>query len=190
MKRILLSNKLLTILLFVFLLSLLTSCQQDQDDEDFQITVFTNLPESSFKEMKGFAEGEIGSKANYNIVFYPSIPERLIVEVVGHRGDIIIMERELLPSIYDSEGLYQLDDFKNEDNTIKLNDFELEALLADDEFTEEVDIYRNALRVINLAPFLKEDTHEASSVELVAIIPKYTEYKDASFSILERLVER
>lgn len=188
MKKHLSSNRFLIIMLFVLLLPILTSCQEGA--EDFQITIFTDLPDLSIKEMKGLAVEEIGLEKEPKIALYPPNVERLIVEVVGHKGDIIIVDRDLLPAIYDSEGLYQLEKLRNEDNTIWLNDFELEALLADDALTEETDIYFNALRVINLYPFLEESDYTTTSPELVAIIPKYTEYKEVSFSILEKLVKK
>lgn len=188
MKKHLSSKRFLIIMLFVFLLPILTSCQEEA--EDFQITIFTDLSDSSFEKMKGFASREAGIEIESKIALYPPNVERLILEVVGHKGDIIIVERDLLPAIYDSEGLYQLEKIRNEDNTIWLNDFELEALLADDALTEETDIYFNALRVINLSSILEESDYTTTSPDLVAIIPKYTEYKEVSFSILEKLVKK
>lgn len=172
-----------TFIMLSFFLLILTGCQKN--DESFEILVFTGLPESSLDEMKGFTESELENTLDFNVRLYTPVVERLILEIVNHSGDILIMERDLLAAAYDSKELYQLDELRNLENTIELTSFELEALLADGEITEEVDVYANALRVINFETYFEE----SKPIELVAIIPKYTVNKEAAFSILEKLVQ-
>ena len=142
--------------------------------------------------MKGFTKSELQNDLDFNVKLYPPVVERLIVEIVRNAGDILIMERELLAAAYDSEELYPLVELRNTENTIVLTSFELEALLADGEITEEVDVYDNALRVINIESYFESyfDEDEPEPIELVAIIPKYTENKEAAFSILKKLVQK
>lgn len=184
MKR---NHTVLVIILFIYFLSFLTGCQKE--DDHFQVMVFSSLPESSLEKMKVLASDLLGDDIDFDIKMYPPIFERIIVEVVDHAGDILIMERELLSSIYDKEGLYQLDTLGNKENAIELNNFEQEALLADGEATEAVDIYPNALRVINYGPFIGRD-EDGKPLEIVAVIPKYTAYEEISFELSKKLVQK
>ena len=177
----------LTTIYILFLLSfcllILTSCQKESNR--FEILVFSSLPESSLEEMKGLAKDELQKTLDFDVVLVPAVVERLIVEIVRNSGDILIMDRNLLATAYDSEELYPLDELRNTENTIELTGFELEALLADGTITDEVKVYANALRVINFSSY----TNDSEPIELVAVIPKYTENKEAAFSILEKLVQ-
>ena len=82
--------------------------------------------------------------------------------------------------------MYDLTEFRNEDNTIELTSFELEALMADGEVTEEVDVYDNSLKVINLDTYY----NESEPIELVVIIPKYIKDKEVAFSVIKKLVQK
>ncbi|QUW21572.1 hypothetical protein JSQ81_17520 [Sporosarcina sp. Marseille-Q4063] len=176
-------SKPIYILLAIFLLLLLTGCQKEENS--FDILIFSTLPDEALEEMKGLAKSEIPTKLEFKVSQYPPVNERLIVEIVSHAGDILIMDREFLASVYDAKELYDLTEFRNEENTIELTSFELEALLADGEVTEEADVYDNALKVSNLNTYY----NESEPIELVAIIPKYIDDKDVAFSVIKKLVE-
>ena len=169
----------------VALLSLLLIAGCKQENNQFKILIFSSLPEEALEEMKGLAKEEVESSLEFNISKYPPVSERLIVEIVRHSGDILIMDRELLAAIYDSEELYNLVEFQNDENKIALTSFELEALMADGEITEPVDVYDNALKIIGLKTYLIE----SEPVELVAVIPKYIENPKTAFAVIEKLVQ-
>ena len=171
-------------LLAFFSLLLLTSCQKKENT--FDILVFSTLPVEALEEITVLAKSELPTNLELEVPQYPPVVERLIVEIVSHAGDILIMDREFLASVYDAKELYNLTEFGNEENTIELTSFELDALMADGEVTEEDDIYDNALRVINLDTYY----NESEPIELVAIIPKYIEDKDIAFSIIKKLVQK
>jgi hypothetical protein len=144
------------------------------------------LPDEALEEMKGLAESEIPTNLELKVSQYPPVGERLIVEIVSHAGDILIMDREFLAAVYDAKELYDLTEFRHDENMIELTSFELEALLADGEVTEEVDVYDNALKVSNLDTYY----NESEPIELVAIIPKYVDDKDVAFSVIKKLVKK
>ena len=171
-------------LLALLSLLLLTSCQKEENS--FDILVFSTLPDEALEEITGLAKSELPTNLELNVPLYPPVGERLIVEIVSHAGDILIMDREFLASVYDAKELYDLTEFQNEENTIELTSFELEALMADGEVTEEVDVYDNALKVINLDTYY----NESEPIELVAIIPKYIEDKEVAFSVIKKLVQK
>ena len=171
-------------MLAFFSLLLLTSCQKEENT--FDILVFSTLPDVALEEVTGLAKSELPTNLELKVPQYPPVAERLIVEIVSHAGDILIMDREFLASVYDAKELYDLTEFRNEENTIDLTSFELEALMADGEVTEEVDVYDNALKVINLDTYY----NESEPIELVAIIPKYIEDKEVAFSVIKKLVQK
>ena len=70
-------------------------------------------------------------------MLFPSVVERLMIEIVRHSGDILIMDRELLATAYDSKELYALEEFSNDNNTVALTEFEIVALQAAGEDGEE-----------------------------------------------------
>ena len=180
------SNKFKTdlFLLAIFLLLLLTGCQKEENS--FDILVFSTLPDEALEEMKGLVKNELPIDLELKVSQYPPVDERLIVEIVSHAGDILIMDREFLASVYDAKELYDLTEFRHEENIIELTSFGLEALLADGEITEEVDVYDNSLKVSNLDTYY----NESEPIELVAIIPKYIDDKDAAFSVIKKLVRK
>lgn len=163
---------------------LLVSCQQEKDDH-FEILVFSSIPENALEEMKGLAKEELQGNTGFDVKLYPAVAERLLLEIVSNAGDILIMERDLLATAYDSDELYPLDVFRTKENTIELTKFELEGLQAEGEETKEDEVYLNALRVTNIPAY-----HiDSELIELVAIIPKYTKDKEVAISILEKLVQ-
>lgn len=161
---------------------LLAGCQQQPNDGEFQILVFSTITEETLADMKADIELKLEGA---NIILYPSVAERLILEIVRHSGDIIIMDRELLATAYDSKELYPLDEFRDDNNTVALTDFELVALQAAGEEVKQGQIYPNAIRVA----YMDKYDMSSDSLELVAIIPKYAKNKEMAFSILERLVQ-
>ena len=177
------SNFIRFFLLAILSLLLLTSCQKEENT--FDILVFSTLPDEALEEIAALAKSELPTNLELNVPLYPPVGERLIVEIVSHAGDILIMDREFLASVYDAKELYDLTEFRNKENTIELTSFELEALMADGEVTEEVDVYDNSLKVINLDTYY----NESEPIELVAIIPKYIEDKEVAFSIIKKLVQ-
>jgi len=164
-------------------LLLITGCKQEENQ--FEILIFSSLPDEALAEMKGLATDEVDSTFEFNISKYPPVGERLIVEIVSHSGDILIMDRELLAAIYDTEELYNLTEFQNDENKIELTSFELEALMADGEITEPVDVYDNALKIISLEPYFIE----SEPVELVAVIPKYIKNPETALAVIQKLVK-
>lgn len=161
---------------------LLASCQQQTNEGEFQVLVFSTISEGTLTDMKADKELNLESA---NILLYPSVAERLMIEIVRHSGDILIMDRELLATAYDSKELYPLDEFRNDHNTVALTDFELVALQAAGEEGKPGQIYPNAIRVTYMDKF----DFGSDPLELVAIIPKYAKNKEMAFSILERLVQ-
>lgn len=168
------------LLFFIFTLIFMIGCQ-GEDETEFEVLVFSSVPDSFTQQMKGLAMDYEEMK----VTIYPPVVERMIVEIARNKGDILIMERDLLAASYDSEELYSLNDLKNNSNTIELTEFELEAFLADSKSEEQVIHYDNALRVVNSGTY--ED--ESGEIELVATIPKYIKHKEAAFSVLELLVK-
>lgn len=173
------------LLLISFSLLLLVSCQE-KEDERFQILVFSSIPENSLNEMKGLTKNIVNSQMEFDVKLYPAVAERLLLEIVSNAGDILIMERDLLATAYDSDELYELVEFSTKENTILISESELEALRAAGEEIEENAVYSNALRVTNM----DEQVIHTESIELVVIIPKYTKNKDIAISILENLVQK
>ncbi|WP_203247594.1 hypothetical protein [Sporosarcina beigongshangi] len=177
-------NNLKAVVGFVMLACsfLLVSCQQQTSDKDFEILVFSTISKETLADMQADVKLEL---ENVDIALYPSVAERLMIEIVRHAGDILIMDRELLATAYDSKELYSLDEFRDSHNTVALTDFEIVALQAADEEVETGQIYPNAIRVTYM------EKYEVSSepIELVAIIPKYTKNKETAFSILKGLVQ-
>lgn len=178
-------NNLKAVVVFLMLacsLIFLASCQQQPNDEEFQVLVFSTISEEVLTEMKADIELNL---ENANILLYPSVAERLMIEIVRHSGDILIMDRELLATAYDSKELYPLDEFRDDNNTVALTDFELVGLQAAGEEAKQGQIYPNAIRVA----YMDKYDMGSNPLELVAIIPKYTKNKEMAFSILERLVQ-
>jgi hypothetical protein len=161
---------------------LLVGCQQQENDDNFQILVFSSIPENSLEEIKGFAKTGLEANMQVETLLFPPVVERLVIEIVQHSGDMLIMDRELLAAAYDSNELYELQEFSNSENIIELTEFEIEALKTAGEHAEKGDIYLNALRVNKI----EEKSSELS--ELVVIIPKYTENKEIAFLFLEKIV--
>ncbi len=176
------NSKAVVIFLMLACSLLLSSCQQQPNDGEFQILVFSNITEETLADMKADIELNLESA---DIMLYPSVAERLMIEIVRHSGDILIMDRELLATAYDSKELYPLDEFRNDNNTVALTDFELVALQAAGEEVKQGKIYPNAIRVA----YMDKYDMGSDSLELVAIIPKYAKNKEMAFSILERLVQ-
>ncbi|MEK5038199.1 hypothetical protein [Sporosarcina sp. FSL K6-3457] len=176
-------NNLKAVVVFLMLACsfLLASCQQQTNDGEFQILVFSTISEDTLTEMK---EDIKLDQESADILLYPSVAERLMIEIVRHSGDIIIMDRELLATAYDSKEIYPLDEFRDDNNTVALTDFELAAKQAAGEEVEIGQIYPNAIRV----SYIDKYDFGSTPLELVAIIPKYTKNKEMAFSILERLV--
>ena len=184
------------IFLFFFLFVFLGGCQSNEaeNEEDlFEIIIFSSLPESSLEKMKGITNDYFLDETQYKIHLFPTAVERLIIEVVRHAGDIFIIDRDLLLSIYDTEELHSLDALRTEKNSIVLNEYEREAMLANGQMTEEdeFDTFQNALRIVDLSLFFPEmaDSEELTELELVAVIPKYTEQKETAFEVLKELVQ-
>lgn len=179
-----------------FLFVFLGGCQSNEaaNEEDlFEIIIFSSLPESSLEKVKGVTNDYFLDETQYKIHLFPPVVERLIIEVVRHAGDIFIIDRDLLLSIYDTEELHSLDALRNEKNSIELNEYEREAMLANGQMTEEdeFDTFQNALRVINTSLFFPEmaDSEELIDLELVAVIPKYAEQRETAFEVLKELVQ-
>lgn len=168
-----------TLLVLISILISLTGCQKEE--AGFEVLVFSSVPDSFTEEMKGLAK----EFENMKVTIYPPVVERLIVEIARNKGDIFIMERELLAAVYDSEELYPLSNLANDTNLIELTEFELEAFLADGKQKEGVTYYDNALRVVNTTPH----ENELGEIELVTTIPKYITHKEDAFSVVEMLVK-
>ena len=159
--------------------------QEDAAENNFTVFIFSSLPESSREKMKVFTENEVDQ---FDIELYPPVFERLVAEVASHHGDVFILDRDLLPSIYDSEGLLPLETFRDESNTVKLDEAEQEALLADGH-TGKVDIYENALKVTNGAALFYDESNFSEEHELVAVIPVYTKHEQKAYNLIENLVQ-
>ncbi len=184
------SKKLVMISSILFCL-ILTGCQNgEQENEDFTILVFSSLPESAEEKMKVFTREVLGNEVDVELIIFPPIFERLVVEVAGHHGDLFILERELLPSIYDKEGFYSLENLRDETNTVTLDSFEKEAMVEDEQITEEIDIYENALRVVKESAFFHKEGNLNEPGELVAVIPIYAQHEETAFALVERLVKK
>ncbi|AOV08606.1 hypothetical protein BI350_14395 [Sporosarcina ureilytica] len=170
---------------FVFLL---VGCQKE-DDNQFRIQVFSNVPAIAFEELEAHTNYNDVNLIDFKIDRYPPVAERLLVEIVSHSGDLIIMDRAILGTAYDSEELHSLDSLMTEENAVELTDIELELFTTDaeiDKVENEEIILKNALRVINSDEFIID----SEPIELVAVIPKYTKSKEMAFSILEELVRK
>lgn len=177
-------NNLRPVVVFIALacLIILVSCQQQTDNEEFQILVFSNISRETLTDMQADMKLEL---ENVEIVLYPSVAERLMIEIVRHAGDILIMDRELLATAYDSKELHALDDFRDDSNTVALTDFEIVALEAADEEVNIEQIYPNAIHI----NYMEKYEVGSDPIELVAIIPKYTKNKEMAFSVLKGLVQ-
>ena len=165
---------------------ILFGCRQDGElEKNFTVIIFSSLPESSLEKMKVFTENGVDE---FEIQLYPPVFERLVAEVASHHGDVFILDRDLLPMIYDSEGLLSLETFRDESNTVKLNKEEQEALL--DEGNEKMDIYENALKVANGTALFHDESNFNEENELVTVIPVYTKHEEEAYSLVENLVRK
>lgn len=149
--------------------------QEDNEDDNFQVLVFSSISGASLEAIKGVANMPV------EMIQFPPVAERLILEIVQHSGDMLLMDRELLAAAYDSNELYELVEFGNHKNAIILTDFELEALRAAGEHAEKGDTYLNALQVNQI------EVNESEPSDLVVIIPKYTKNKEEAFLFLEKI---
>lgn len=181
--------KKIVVISFLVLCLLLVACQnEEQEKDDFTILIFSSLPELSAEKMKVFSKEVLNHYSE--IEMYPPVFERLVVEVASHHGDVIIVERDLLPSIYDADGLYSLVELRNEINTVKLDASEQGAMIADEQISAEIDKYENALRIIEGTAFFYEENQYEEVDELVVVIPIYTQFEKEAFALVERLVQK
>ena len=168
----------------VFLISIslliilfMTGCQQKNDD--FQLFIFTTLNEETKKQIQTIINDHSRGDQPIDVEFHNPMPEKLIVEFVDHSGDLILMEKELLSSIFDPVGLHALDEIKNTNDKNDLKEYKLKD--------EEGNIHLYALP-IPLESSLLKDLNYNGSAEMVGIIPKYTNYQDEAYNILSELV--
>lgn len=171
-------NKLLFILSCILIL---TSCQKAEENQ-FTIQVFSNVPKITIDELEAHTKVTFDKAIDYAVEQYPPVPERLLVEIVSHSGDVIIVDRTILGTAYDSEALYSLESLRTAENIVKLTNEEV-PLFTTDSTTDEEIILENALRVVSI-----EEMTNSESDDLVAVIPKYTKDHEMAFSILEGLV--
>lgn len=185
------SKRFFMMVLLTFPLFLLIGCQKEEEYEGFQIAMFSALPDSAVDEMQAFAEEELaGSNMDVKVTLYPPAVERLIIEIIERSGDVIITDRAILPSIHDSEGLHNLEKFRNEENTVEISAYELALLEREGMDVEEGEIYQNALKVINLAPLLGDVKYDEDAVGLTMIVPGYTKHEEAAYKIVEQLAQK
>lgn len=170
-------NKLILLLSLTFLLG---SCNK-AIEKQFTIQVFSNLPKATLAELEDNSK-KIGGSENYSLKQFPPVPERLLVEIVSHSGDLIIVDRTILGTAYDSEELYSLELFRTKENMVELTNQEVPLFINEERSNEKV-ILENALRVMDIEGIVEDEL-----VELVVVIPKYTSNKEDAFSILKELV--
>jgi maltose-binding protein MalE len=166
-------------LFFIFatlILLLLSGCQKDS--KDFQILLFTELPTEAEETIQSIVYTYNKGDKKVEVHIHPPMYEKLIVEVVDHSGDIILLEKELLSSIFDSGGLYPLDELVTGDK-VNVDEFQLKD--------EEGNTHIYALPVPVESTLLKE-YHFNESKEIVGIIPIYTKNKEMAHELLETLV--
>ncbi|MBO1514980.1 hypothetical protein [Metabacillus bambusae] len=156
---------------------LMTGCQQKSDD--FQLLIFTSLLEKTKKQIQTIINDRSKGDQNIAVEFHNPMPEKLIVEFVDHSGDLILMEKELLSSIFDPVGLHALDEIKNTNDKNDLKEYQLKD--------EDGNIHLYALPIPLESPLLKKLNYKGSA-EMVGIIPKYTNYQDEAYNILSELV--
>ncbi|WP_223701491.1 hypothetical protein [Sutcliffiella deserti] len=163
-------------LLTAFLLLMLTACQGKE--EGFQILVYADLPQESVLLGKNVLEDVDLDEEEINIQLYPGMLERLMVDIVGHTGDILIIEKEMLPAILDPVGLEPLD------TVVDLKSFmDSSELKAQDENGDE-HIY--ALPVSADLPIFNDLPIQS---ELVAVIPKYSSHREEALKIIEQFMD-
>jgi hypothetical protein len=155
----------------------MTGCQQKSDN--FQLFIFKTLPEETKKQIQTIINDRSKGKQNIDVEFHNPMPEKLIVEFVDHSGDLILMEKELLSSIFDPIGLHVLDEIKKTNDKNDIKEYQLKD--------EDGNIHLYALP-IPLESSLLKDLNYDGSAEMVGIIPKYTNYQDEAYNILSELV--
>ncbi|MCG1021867.1 hypothetical protein [Sutcliffiella horikoshii] len=162
-------------LLAAILLLMLSACQGK--DDGFQILVYTDLPQDAVLTGKNklidgnFVDQEV------QLQLYPGMLERLMVDIVSHTGDILIIEKEMLPSILDPIGLEALDVVVDEDG----EEIESELWAEDEDGMERIYAIPIPMEhpIFNGVPFQNE---------LVAVIPKYGDDREKAFTILRQFI--
>ncbi|WP_456276436.1 hypothetical protein [Bacillus sp. AK128] len=165
---------LITFLVSVLIFFIMTGCQKKS--EDFEVFIFSSLPEESKQNLTDMVNQELVGDKTVRVEIFSAMYEKLLVEFIDHSGDVLLMDKELLSSIFDPVGLHPLDDITN----TRLKEYELQD--------EDGDVHMYALPIQAEATLLK-DLHYQHTSEVVAIIPKYTDDKEAALKLLEILTK-
>ncbi len=161
----------------IFIVFLTTGCQNKSSG--FQLFIFTNVPDETKQQIQTLINNHSEGEQSIEVQFHPPMYEKIVVEFVDHSGDLILLEKELLTSIFDPVGLLPLDQIKNEKNSANIQEYQLKD--------EEGNIHIYALPIPLESSLLKDLNYDGSK-ELVGIIPKYTKHQDDAYSILSELV--
>ncbi|MCT1575743.1 hypothetical protein M3E13_05565 [Oceanobacillus kimchii] len=115
------------------------------------------------------------STKQFQSKFYASVYERLIGEIAAHNGDILIVEADMLtPGTFDSEGLVPFKLTEDRKNQIS-QDYKLIY-----KKTNEEQVYAMP---INKKSALFENLDIELDMELVALVPIYSEHQDLAVQI-------
>lgn len=149
---------------------LLAGCSNDE--EQVNLLFFTDIKETAEEELRTTVEGQLDDSISQSIDLevYSPVYERLISEIAGHNGDVILIDPDMIsPAVLDPEGLVELDDIVTERKTYT----------ATNPKTEEEHVYGITINA----------SDGGSSHELVALIPIYSDYAKQAITVLEKLSE-
>ncbi|MFD2706708.1 hypothetical protein [Salibacterium lacus] len=128
---------------------------------------------------KGWSSAEQAAvPENTTVHVYPSLVEKFIVEVAGHKGDIFIVEEPMLKAALEPEGLHPLQELSEENG----------GTLGASAFRKEEDtLYAAVIR--EDAPLLQH-VDVSLNKPLIAVIPVYSDQKEQSLDILKQALEQ
>ncbi|WP_339147500.1 MULTISPECIES: hypothetical protein [unclassified Sutcliffiella] len=162
-------------LIAAILLLMLTACKGK--DDGFQILVYTDLPQDSVLTGKNKLGNGKFVDQEVQLQLYPGMLERLMVDIVSHTGDILIIEKEMLPSILDPIGLEALDVVVEEGGERIQSE-----LRAEDEGGME--------RIYAIPIPMEHPIFNGVPIqnELVAVVPKYGDDREKALTILRQFM--
>lgn len=149
---------------------LLAGC--GDNEEQVTLLFFTDIEETAEEELITTVKSQLDDSLSQSIDLevYSPVYERLISEIAGHNGDVILIDADMVtPAVLEPEGLVELDHIVTNSQTY----------MATNPKTGEEHVYGITINA----------SVGSSSHELVALIPIYSDYAKQAITVLEKLSE-
>ncbi|WP_416151624.1 hypothetical protein ACM26V_11890 [Salipaludibacillus sp. HK11] len=178
-------NKQFFVLSTICIIFLLSAC--GNDDDNFNVLFFTEELSTltNVKEMEELITDSVPAidEEKFSVIFHVASPEKLMVEIGGHQGDLIVVDERLLASAINPNGLYPLDNIA----PLGIKETMSEPHIQKDPDTEESRIY--ALPITNEAKVVRELGLDLE-VEIAGFVPVYVDDEALSIDLMEYLTRQ